>query len=148
MTNGGPNIEGACCLGTSDSVATNFASTPKQAEQHDNDQALSVSTRNWSLRFGEIWRELYSHLSTFSWEVSSFQNNCIQCDREMPRLFDLFSIRSFVKKTKNKKKLQLEDSALNLAPWCVLETSLLTGFQCLCCWSGPWIRLLSASIRG
>lgn len=54
MTNGGPNIVGARRLGTSDSVATNFASTPKQAEQHDNGQALSVSTRKWSLRFGEI----------------------------------------------------------------------------------------------
>lgn len=52
MTNGGPNIVGACRLGTSNSVATNFASTPKQAEQHDNDQALSVSMQKWSVRFG------------------------------------------------------------------------------------------------
>lgn len=33
--------------------------TPKQAEQHDNDQALSVSTQKCSLRFGYIWGELY-----------------------------------------------------------------------------------------
>lgn len=78
MTNGGPNVVGACRLGTSNSVATNFASTPKQAEQHDNDQALSVSMRKWSVRFGLKWRELYLDLSAFSWTVKSFLNKRVQ----------------------------------------------------------------------
>lgn len=55
MTNGGPNIVGACRLGTSNSVATNFASTPKQAEQHDNDQALSVSMQKM---VSEVWLDV------------------------------------------------------------------------------------------
>lgn len=42
MINGGLNIVRACRCGTSDSVVTNFDSTPKQAEQHDNNQGLSV----------------------------------------------------------------------------------------------------------
>lgn len=43
MTNGGLNIDGARCLWTSNSVATNFASNLKQAEQDDNEQAFSGS---------------------------------------------------------------------------------------------------------
>lgn len=42
MINGGLNIVRARRRGTSDSVVTNFDSTPKQPEQHDNDQGLSA----------------------------------------------------------------------------------------------------------
>lgn len=54
MTNGGPNIAGARCLWTSNSVATNLASNLKQAEQHDNEQPFSVSMleKKKFLRFG------------------------------------------------------------------------------------------------
>lgn len=40
MTNGGPSAVRARRFETSNPVTTNFASTPKQAEQHDDDQAF------------------------------------------------------------------------------------------------------------
>ncbi len=55
MTNGGPNIVGACCLWASNSVATNFVSTPKQAEQHDNDQAFFCVLAKM---VSEVWLDL------------------------------------------------------------------------------------------
>lgn len=87
MTNGGPNIAGACRLGTSNSVATNFASTPKQAEQHDNDQALSVSTQKKTV--SEVWLDakrailIAIHFLQGCEQFFFFLNNHIQHDQEM-----------------------------------------------------------------
>lgn len=55
MTNGGPSAVRARRFETSNQVATNFASTPKQAEQHDNDQAFVCFHAR---RASEVWPHL------------------------------------------------------------------------------------------